>query len=295
MNKEPGAKKFPERSIDLGTEIFCRAWTYQRFDNDTQRDVPAEGQNGWQQCNVEFDAYNTALVVMHAWDTGTSGQYPGWHREVEYLPRAQKILAEIFPPLLSAVRKTGIRVFHVVGGGNYYQHLAGFKETVKLAGDVAVFPRLPGTATHSDLVRYHREITTGNHNQSDIEAGFSSIGFAKEAQPIEGEWIAENGFQLAALCRDQGVGHLVYVGFALDWCLLMSPGGMVDMSRYGAICSTIREAVTAVENKETARPESAKELALWRVAVAFGFVFDLNDFLKTLALVREGKNAPSFT
>jgi hypothetical protein len=42
---------------------------------------------------------------------------------------------------------------------------------------------------------------------------------------------------------------------------------MVDLSRAGLLCSTIREATTAIENKETARHENAKELALWRVAL----------------------------
>jgi hypothetical protein len=57
---------------------------------------------------------------------------------------------------------------------------------------------------------------------------------------------------------------------------------MVEMSRHGLLCSTIREATTAIEHRETARTETAKALALWRVALAFGFVFDLEDFLAEL-------------
>jgi hypothetical protein len=51
------------------------------------------------------------------------------------------------------------------------------------------------------------------------------------------------------------------------------------------MCSVFRQAVTAVENRETARRELCKELGLWRVALAFGFVFDVDDFV---AAVREG-------
>jgi hypothetical protein len=51
------------------------------------------------------------------------------------------------------------------------------------------------------------------------------------------------------------------------------------MSRRAFMCSTIPEAVTAVENKETVRDELCKQIALWRVAVAFGFVFNLDDFM----------------
>ena len=49
------------------------------------------------------------------------------------------------------------------------------------------------------------------------------------------------------------------------------------------MCSAVRQAETAVENKETARRELGKELGLWRVALAFGFVFDVDDLVGALA------------
>jgi hypothetical protein len=83
------------------------------------------------------------------------------------------------------------------------------------------------------------------------------------------------------------VNHLIYVGFAINWCLLMAPGGMVDLARHGCLCSTIREAVTAVENRESARGEREKQSALWRVALEFGFVFALEDFSAALSTLRQ--------
>jgi hypothetical protein len=59
----------------------------------------------------------------------------------------------------------------------------------------------------------------------------------------------------------------------------MSPAGMVDMSRRQVMCSVLRQAVTAVENKESARRQGHKEEALWRIALAFGFVFDVDNFI----------------
>ena len=50
-----------------------------------------------------------------------------------------------------------------------------------------------------------------------------------------------------------------------------------DGSRQQA--DSISQAVTAVENRETAREEWCKEIALWRVALAFGFVFDVDDLI----------------
>jgi nicotinamidase-related amidase len=129
-------------------------------------------------------------------------------------------------------------------------------------------------------------VFVGPHNRPDVEAGFAQLDFAPPARPVGDEGIAENAHQLAALCRAQGINHLVYVGFAINWCLLMSPGGMVDMRRYGVMCSTLREAVTAVENRETAREEREKQQALWRVSLEFGFVFGVDDFIRAVGAAR---------
>ena len=133
------------------------------------------------------------------------------------------------------------------------------------------------------LEKFRNEnVFVGAANRPDVDAGWKFLDFAPEARPVGAEPIAEDGHQLAALCRAHGINHLVYIGFAINWCLLMSPGGMVDLSRYGVMCSTIREAVTAVENRETARNEREKQQALWRVAINSGFVFGQDDFIRAM-------------
>jgi len=252
---------------------------YQQFDADYTRAVPAEGYGGWRKSDIEIAPEHTALVIMHAWEAGTMEQWPGWRRCVEYHPRALKILSEVFPPLLTAVRASTLPVFHVVGGRDYYSHLPGYQKAAKLAGPS---PRYEGVAKDPVLERLEQfrgeKVFVGAHNRPDVDAGWKFLDFAPQARPVGDEYIAEDGHQLAAVCRETGVNHLVYIGFAINWCLLMSPGGMVDMGRYGVMCSTIAEAVTAVENGETARLEQEKRQALWRVALNSGFVFGLQDF-----------------
>jgi len=60
------------------------------------------------------------------------------------------------------------------------------------------------------------------------------------------------------------------------------------MSGRGILCSVFREATTAVENHQSARRRWAKELALWRVALAFGFVFEVDEFLAAVRSVPRG-------
>lgn len=259
------------------------AQLYRQFDADAALAVPAEGYRGWHTVDVDLSPAHTALVIMHAWDCGQPYEFAGWRRAVEYTPRANRILDEVFPPLLTAVRASPLPVFHVVGGRDYYSHLPGYQRAVRLAGAAAPLMRVAPDSTYNDLRELRAaEASPGARNAADVSAGFARLDFAPAARPLDDEGIAENAAQLAALCRAHAINHLVYIGFALNWCLLMSPGGMVDMARYGCLCSTIREAVTAVENRETAREEREKQQALWRVAVEFGFVFSLSDFVHAL-------------
>ena len=260
-------------------------WYYQQFDADYDLDVPEEGFGGWRKANLEFSRTHLAVVVMHAWDQGTREKFPGWWRAVPYAPRSQRILREVFPHLLDTVRRSKIPLFHVVGGRNgYWKDLPGYKHAVSLAG--------PGNKVHEQIAPDPlREMLTefrqkhcfvGQHNRKDVERGFAQLDFAEQARPKGDEGIAENSRQLFALCKERGVNHLIYCGFAINWCLLLSPGGMAEMQKYGLWCSVLRQATTAVENKETARNELCKEIALWRVALAFGFVFDVDDFINAI-------------
>lgn len=88
------------------------------------------------------------------------------------------------------------------------------------------------------------------------------------------------------MCSLEFIGNMTsiitYIGFAIDGCLLSSPGGMLDMSRRGLACSAIREAVTAIETKESAPYEGAKAIALWRISILFGFIYELDDFITAI-------------
>ena len=265
----------------LGRVLHCAANYYQQFDADYGRDVPAEGYGGWQRTEIELDLDHTALVSMHAWETGTRELYPGWYRAVEYIPRAQEICRTVYPRLLTAVRSAGATLFHVVGGGNYYQSLPGYRRAVALAGPPPPAPEtVPADASLKKLQELRSQrVFVGPHNAADVQRGFAQLDFPTEARPVGDEGVAENGHQLLALCKHHGINHLVYFGFAINWCLFMSPGGMLEMSRHGIMCSAIRQATTAVENRDSARQQWAKELGLWRVALAWGFVFDVDDLV----------------
>jgi len=267
-------------------EQIVKVWAnyYQQFDADYSRDVPGEGYGGWQRAEIEIVPEHTAVAVMHAWDPFTRQEFPGWYRAVEYLPRCERICREVFPPLLEAVRKSSLRLFHVQSQGEFLKKYPGYAKTVELAGPEPPNPQaVPSDSVTRKLGQFRGDnVFPGKGNAEDCSRVSKVIDFAPQAKPLGDEPIAVTSHQLAALCRHHQVNHLIYMGFAIDWCLLMSPGGMLDMSRYGVTCSAIRQATTAVENHLTARRELCKEIGLWRVSIMFGVVFDADDLMAAL-------------
>jgi nicotinamidase-related amidase len=256
---------------------------YQQFDADYSLDIPGEGYGGWKKSDIKIAPEHTALVVMHAWDCGKQKDYPGWYRAVEYIPRAHKICKEVFPRLLSSVRQAGMPVFHVVGGGDYYKDFPGYKYALSLVGPEDPPEQIGKDPVREQLDTFRQEnVFVGKHNQKDVNRGFANLDFPEPARPLDSEPVAATGGQLFAICKDKGINHLIFAGFTVNGCLLVSPGGMVDMSRHGILCSTIPQAVTAIENRESARTESNKQTALWRIGLCYGFVFDLDDFLSAI-------------
>lgn len=263
-------------------------WYYQQFDADYSLDVPAEGYGGWKQENLPIDPAKTAVVIMHAWDCGTYDRYPGWYRAVEYIPRANRIAGEIFPTLVSSVRESGMKLFHVAANG-YGTERPGYKITLDICRKYSAtnpMTKLSPPETYGvrkRLDKFKKDFSfVGAHNESDKDAGYNSKDFMRQAMPLDDEPIVFDCEQLHAVCLEYGINHLIYIGFAINWCLQYSPGNMNDMFRRGFMCSAIRQAVTAVENKESARNEMNKEHGLWVTAIQNGFVYDLDDFVKML-------------
>ncbi|MFO7636825.1 MAG: hypothetical protein R6W96_05920, partial [Clostridia bacterium] len=209
------------------------AWYYQQFDADHTRDVPGEGYGGWKKAVLGLDLDKTALVVMHAWDCGHYEDHPGWFRAVEYIPRAEHIAATVFPPLLQAFRERSLAVLHVA----YDEAQAGDHPGYKATLDIIERHGVPGTSPalpHAEedevsktLKAFRNDhVFVGTHNQEDVRKGFAKLDFMKQAMPKEGECVVVDSNQLHAVCLEKKLNHLIYIGFAINWCLQYNPGNM---------------------------------------------------------------------
>lgn len=254
---------------------------YQQFDADTSLAVPAEGYGGWQLESLPLDLDRTAIIAMHAWSIGAEQDFPGWYRAVESISRVGGVSSGGMAPVLAAARAAQVPVIHVVGGPTDYWTGEPGHTPSAVAREPQIARDEQGVA--AELIRFHEDrVFPGKHNSADVDAGFEKVTFAPSLRPEAGERIAATSQELDDICRARSIEHLVYTGFTINGCIMFSPAGMVDMGRRGYLCSTIDEAVTAIENRETAATEAAKALELWRVALLFGYVYSANDLVAAL-------------
>ena len=82
---------------------------------------------------------------------------------------------------------------------------------------------------------------------------------------------------IALLTRSARLAAALAIMSAIAACAQEAPGVL----RFEA--EDISQPADAwVENRESAAAQLCKEFALWRVALAFGFVFDVDDFVAAL-------------
>ena len=261
----------------------------------SQGELGALGMKGWgETIDVDAPVKETALVSMHAENIGLVPEIPyadrgplaGYMRWLEYEGRKMAIARTVYPRILAAARGAGLDVVHVAMG-DYARKYPGQAKALKLSGPEPAMatPKAPGAGRVRPPDDRKGKLVFGEHyNDNRDEEHFGRyFDFPEQAKPRGDEFVVETSHQLSSVLNALGIWNLIYIGFAINWCLWFSGGGMVDMSRLGYRCSCIREGVTAVENRESIRGEQHKEEAMWRVSLMFGYIFSADDFISACA------------
>ncbi|MDP6124540.1 MAG: isochorismatase family protein [Candidatus Latescibacteria bacterium] len=275
--------------IGLGDVIDMPVNYNRQYHADITKEVPGESYYGLTRAMEPFPKKQTALCVMHVWNTGLDPNIPwgadspvaGWWRAVEYVGRAMSITQNVLPGVMDTTRAVGIPLIHIATPNHSYPER--FPQYSALREEAGAEPPKQEGAVGPNWREWYGSQMWSSENAKDIRKGAPHLDFAEDVVPKEGEHIACTSHELNHLCRREGIWNLVYVGFALNWCLWFSPCGMVDMNRLGYRCSTIRGATTAVEFRDTARDQKALEYAYWHTATMFGYVIDLDDYMSTLS------------
>ncbi len=250
----------------------------------------ALGFEGWgEHVDIEVPAAETALVPMHVWNIGFSPELPfspdgragGVMKMLEWASRSAPIIRREHPPILEAARGAGIRVIHVASAEHYARNYPGYFAAREIAGrEPDGLPKAPGHGDIRPPDDHKEKLLFGEEYARDIDWYAERIDFPEPARPLDDEYVVVTTHQFNEVLRHHGIWNLIYIGFAINWCLWFSPCGMTDMSRLGYRCNCIEEAVTAVENRESVEGEFNKKQAMWRTSLMFGYIHHADDFIR---------------
>ena len=278
---QTGDSERPGRLIEVPWHI------YRHFPADFSRwDEAAVGFRGWEAEIRELDLDRCCLVLMHfpgrgltpETEWGPDCQKPGALGTVEWVPRTMDVVAFRMPRLVKAAREAGLLVAHVGGAPGKGPV---WEKSLTEAGDPPP-PDADGIPRNEDRwARHTRDVfDLPRDNRAAIEVEAPQIVGSDRydiLEPQPQDICAAYSWQLHRLLKNRDVDHVIYCGWALNWCLWFSPGGMSDMSRKGYMCSAVRGGCVAIENRESAVGEKNLEYAYWKTSTMFGYVFDLHE------------------
>lgn len=249
----------------------------------------AAGFKGWAAEVRGLDLSKTCLVLMHFPDTGLTPDTafspdcpnPNALGTIEWIPRTMDVVTFRMPDLVKAAREAGLQVAHVGVGGPPYTEGPIWEKCLKEAGD----------PPPEDADRIEKDPKTAAQHTRDVfdlpqpdPATIPPHTFAlpQELLPQGDDIVAMHPWQLHRLLKNRGITHIVYCGWALNWCLWFSPCGMCDMDRKGYLCSAVRGGCVAIENAESAVGEKNLEYAYWKTSTMFGYVFEYHELVSAL-------------
>jgi nicotinamidase-related amidase len=119
---------------------------------------------------------------------------------------------------------------------------------------------------------HHEEIVASYVPQSDIHP---------LVLPRDGEFVVPwDGATLRRFLAERKILHLIYVGFATNWCIQFKEYGMRDQARQGYNCILLRDCTNATESADTLDGELLLRAAIREIESAVGWTAAGKDFIE---------------
>ncbi len=213
----------------------------------------------------------TALVLVDLWNV---------HFIESWIERAKQVTVDCVVPVIDAARKTGMTIVHAPSPSVAAQY-------PQLERHNPPQPSTPNTWPPSEFRSRSGDynIYRGPRSQPPgIGIHWNKLASQLSMSPAidikEDEFVIATGQQLHELMEERGILHLLYAGFATNWCVLGRDYGIRSMSRYGYNIILLRDATTGVEFPDTYENLFTTEIAIREVEQQYGFSASNADFFK---------------
>ncbi|MEA3402041.1 MAG: hypothetical protein U9R79_12465 [Armatimonadota bacterium] len=204
------------------------------------------------QVAIELDPSRTGFVLVDMWDCSDVPDEikPGG---VSFCQRAAEITALHIAPALDAARQAGLTVIH--GPTSFvtekYDHSCRRAQVPEPGTGGSPRRDWPPPEHREAWAQERWEARYGDYGPEENRARVEGTRILPQVEPIESDWIIGSSEEMYAICRQQELLSLIYVGFATNMCLIFKPGALQEMSNAGYRCVVLRDCTTAVENADS--------------------------------------------
>ena len=211
----------------------------------------------------------TALVLVDLWNV---------HFIESWIARAAQITQACVVPALDAARQAGLTIVHAPSPPVAEQYPQLQRHKPPEPSVPSTWPPAAFRSREGDYAVYRgpRSQPPGIGVHWDKLADQLSVSPAIDVRPEE--FVIATGQQLHELLAERRILHLIFAGFATNWCVLGRDYGIRSMSRYGYNIVLLRDATTGVEFPDTYDNLFTTEIAIREVEQQYGFSASNPDF-----------------
>ena len=239
----------------------------------TDPDTPCEEANfHFVEKGLPVPVEQSALVLVDVWAV---------HYIDSWLDRARAVTRESIVPALSAARKAGMLVVHAPSptvADKYVESPAAVslpREPIRSDWPPADFRGIYRKDRWAAFGRNQEPRLPGVYKWYEKELLISPL-----AEPRSGEPIIHTGDQMHALLAEHRIMHLIYAGFATNWCLIGRDYGIMAMNERGYNVIMIRDATTGIEFHDSVDHLGATAMTIREIETKYGWSCDTAAFVK---------------
>ncbi|MGD9495325.1 MAG: cysteine hydrolase family protein [Armatimonadota bacterium] len=233
--------------------------------------------------SIELPVAQTGFVLVDMWDCTDvpDAIKPGG---ISFCERAGTITRERIRPALEAARDLGMTIIHAPTAYVTEKYLDACR-TIQVELGAAPDDRdWPPAQARQAWSQEMWEARYGDCGPEQNRARMAGTRILPEVEPVPSDWIISGSEEMHAICRQQGLLNLIYVGFATNMCLLFKPGALWEMSRAGYRCVVLRDCTTAVENADSIDGlGQTRAFVDWFEMMALAYTATSADFLSACA------------
>ena len=239
----------------------------------TDDDVPCREQNfDFVEQTLPLPAAQTALVLVDVWAT---------HYIDSWLQRAADITKAHIVPMMAAARRAGVLVVHAPSPFVVERH---HQASVPVTAAGAEAPDSWPPAAFRGIYRGGEHGAFGRRAEPRLTAAQAryetELKIADIAAPAAGDEVIATGQQLHELLKARGMLHLVYAGFATNWCVIGRDYGIIAMNGRGYNIVLARDATAGVEFHDSVEHETATQIAIREIETKYGWSTTAADFVR---------------